>query len=72
MEVSVKNKTLYILDNVKNCEFLMCILIVDHQFNRMHPSGNACFQEGAVLAKGVMFTPFGRGISCCYPSVWVK
>ena len=24
-----------------------------------------CFQEGAVLAKGV--TPFGTGISCCYP-----
>ena len=21
----------------KNCEFMMCILIVDHQFNRMHP-----------------------------------
>ena len=38
----------------------MCILIVDHQFNRMHPfgvPGNACFQEGAVLAKGV--TSFG-------------
>ena len=21
----------------KNCEFMMCILIVNHQFNRMHP-----------------------------------
>ena len=21
----------------KDCEFMMCILIVDHQFNRMHP-----------------------------------
>ena len=21
----------------KNCEFMMCILIVDHHFNRMHP-----------------------------------
>ena len=21
----------------KSCEFMMCILIVDHQFNRMHP-----------------------------------
>ena len=21
----------------KNCEFMMCILIVEHQFNRMHP-----------------------------------
>ena len=21
----------------KHCEFMMCILIVDHQFNRMHP-----------------------------------
>ena len=38
MEVSVKSKTLYILDYVKDCEFMMCILIVDHQFNRMHPS----------------------------------
>ena len=37
MEVSVKSKTLYILDYVRNCEFMMCILIVDHQFNRMHP-----------------------------------
>ena len=50
----------------------MCILIVDHQFNRMHPGvpGNECFQEGAVLAKGV--TPFEIGISYCYPYVWVK
>ena len=72
MEVSVKSKTLYILDYVNNCEFMMCILTVDHQFNRMHPGvpGNACFQEGAVLAKGV--TPFGIGISCCYPYFWVK
>ena len=51
---------------------MMCILIVNQQFNRMHPGvpGNACFQEGAVLAKGV--TPFGIGISCCYPYIWVK
>ena len=50
----------------------MCILIVDHQFNCMHPGvpGNACFQEGAVLAKHV--TPFGIGVSCCYPIFWVK
>ena len=40
----------------------MCILIVNHQFNRMHPGvlWNARFQEGAVLGKGV--TPFGIGI----------
>ena len=37
MEVSVESKTLYILDYVKYCEFMMCILIVDHQFNCMHP-----------------------------------
>ena len=37
MEVSVKSKTLYILDYVKACEFMICILIVDHQFNHMHP-----------------------------------
>ena len=37
MEVSVESKTLYILDYVKNCELMICILIVDHQFNRMHP-----------------------------------
>ena len=37
MEVSVKSKTLYILDYVNLYEFMMCILIVDHQFNRMHP-----------------------------------
>ena len=45
----------------------MCILFVDDQLNRMHPGlpGNARFQEGAVLAKGV--TPFGTGISCCCP-----
>ena len=49
----------------------MCIMIVDHQFNRIISGvpGNACFQEGAVLAKGV--TPFGIGISCCYPYFWV-
>ena len=35
MEVSVKSKTLDILDYVNNREFMMCILIVDHQFNRM-------------------------------------
>ena len=35
MEVSVESKTLYILDYVS--EFMMCILIVDHQFNHMHP-----------------------------------
>ena len=33
----LKAKHLYILDYVNNCEFMMCILIVDHQFNRMHP-----------------------------------
>ena len=45
----------------------MCILIVNHQLNRMNPGvpENADFQEGTVLAKGV--TPFGTGISCCYP-----
>ena len=32
--------------------------------------GDTCFQEGAVLAKGV--TPFGIGILCCYPYFWVK
>ena len=31
-----KQNILY-LDYVKTCEFMMCILIVDHQFNRMHP-----------------------------------
>ena len=37
MEVSVKCKTLYTLDYVKIDRFMMCILIVDHQFNCMHP-----------------------------------
>ena len=37
MEVSVESKTLYTLDYVNHCEVMMCILIVDHQFNRMHP-----------------------------------
>ena len=32
-----KANTLYILYFVKHCEFMMCILIVDHQLNRMHP-----------------------------------
>ena len=32
-----QKQTLYILDYVKTCEFMMCILIVNHQFNRMHP-----------------------------------
>ena len=32
-----QKQTLYILDYVNNCEFMMCILIVNHQFNRMHP-----------------------------------
>ena len=56
----------------KHCEFMMRILIVNHQLNRMHPGvpGNARFQEGAVLAKGVK--PFGMGISCCYPYFWLK
>ena len=31
-----KQNTLY-FRLCKNCEFIMCILIVDHQFNRMHP-----------------------------------
>ena len=31
-----KQNTLY-FRICKNCEFMMCILIVDHQFNRMHP-----------------------------------
>ena len=35
MEVSVESKTLYILDYVKIVVFMMCILIVDHQFNCM-------------------------------------
>ena len=32
-----QKQTLNILDYVKHCEFMMCILIVNHQFNRMHP-----------------------------------
>ena len=32
-----QKQTLYILDYVKHCEFMMCILIVNHQFNRMNP-----------------------------------
>ena len=32
-----QSKTLYILDYVNFCEFIMCILIVNHQFNRIHP-----------------------------------
>ena len=31
-----KQNTLY-FKLCKNCEFMMCLLIVDHQFNRMHP-----------------------------------
>ena len=31
-----KQNTLY-FRLCKNCEFMMCILIVDHQFNRTHP-----------------------------------
>ena len=31
-----KQNTLY-FRLCKNCEFMMCVLIVDHQFNRMHP-----------------------------------
>ena len=31
-----KQNTLY-FRLCKPCEFMMCILIVDHQFNRMHP-----------------------------------
>ena len=31
-----KQNTLY-FRLCKNCEFMMCILIVDHQFNHMHP-----------------------------------
>ena len=31
-----KQNTLY-FRLCKNCEFMMCILIVKHQFNRMHP-----------------------------------
>ena len=31
-----KQNTLY-FRLFKTCEFMMCILIVDHQFNRMHP-----------------------------------
>ena len=32
-----QKQTLYISDYVKFCEFMKCILIVDHQLNRMHP-----------------------------------
>ena len=31
-----KQNTLY-FRLCKNCEFMMCILIMDHQFNRVHP-----------------------------------
>ena len=68
-----KQNTLY-FRLCKNCEFMMCILIVDHQFNRMHPWCSwECMLPGRCspgLAKGV--TPFGIGISCCYPYFWVK
>ena len=32
-----QSKMLYILDNVNFCVSMMCISIVVHQFNRMHP-----------------------------------
>ena len=32
-----QSKVLYILDNVNFCVSMMCISIVVHQFNRMHP-----------------------------------
>ena len=56
----------------KTCEFMMCCLIVNHQFYRMHPwcSWECMLPGGSVLAKGV--TPFGIGISCCYPYFWGK
>ena len=40
-----RSKMLYILDNVKFCASMMCILIVNPQFNRMHPW---CSWEGTV------------------------
>ena len=48
---------------------MKCSLIVNHQLNVCIPGvpGNARFQEGAVLEKGV--TPFGTGISCRYHSI---
>ena len=32
-----QKQTLYISDYVNHCEFMKCILIVNHQLNRMHP-----------------------------------
>ena len=32
-----RKQTLYISDYVKLCEFMMCISIVNHQLNHMHP-----------------------------------
>ena len=40
-----RSKMLYILDNVKFCASMMCILIVNPQFNRMHPW---CSWEGTL------------------------
>ena len=43
MEVSVESKTLYILDYVT----IVCISIVDHQFNCMHPwCSGECMHPG--------------------------
>ena len=47
----------------KHCEFMMCILIVDHQFNHVHPWCSS-WQKVSHF--------FGIRISCCYPYFWVK
>ena len=48
------------------------LMIVNHQFNHMHPWCSwECMLPGRCSpGKGV--TPFGIGISCCYPYLWVK
>ena len=67
-----RSKTLYILDYVKICEFMMCILIVNNQFNRMHPW---CSWEGMLPGRcspDKRCHTFWNGISWCCPWFWVN
>ena len=56
-------QTIYISDYVKHCAFMMCILIVNHQLNRMHPwSSWGCMLLGRCSPGKRCYTFWNRNI----------
>ena len=73
-----KQNTLY-FRLCKNCEFMMCILIVDHQFNHMHPWCSwECMLPGRCSPgkrchtfwnRNIMLLPILLGKVSCVPNI---